>query len=70
MSQDNTKNAHAIDLAVLNSYLAKACPSVGHVESADKFAGGQSNPTFKLTTSTSGQTVKICPCGRPGIPGY
>ncbi len=64
MSQDNTKNAHAIDLAELNSYLAKACPSVGHVESADKFAGGQSNPTFKLTTDNGVYVLRRQPPGK------
>ena len=35
----------------LANYLAKHIPGIGSDLSAEKFAGGQSNPTFKLTSN-------------------
>ena len=64
MSQDNAKAPHAIDLSVLNSYLSTACPSIGHVTNAEKFAGGQSNPTFKLTTDSGVYVLRRQPPGK------
>ncbi|MBT3134678.1 phosphotransferase family protein [Alteromonas sp. ALT199] len=64
MSNDKANAPHAIDLAVLNEYLSTACPNVGHVESADKFAGGQSNPTFKLTTDNGVYVLRRQPPGK------
>ncbi len=64
MSKDNAKAPHVIDLAVLNSYLSSACPSIGHVKSAEKFAGGQSNPTFKLTTDNGVYVLRRQPPGK------
>ena len=62
MSKDNAP--HAIDLVALNNYLSAACPSIGHVESAEKFAGGQSNPTFKLTTDNGVYVLRRQPPGK------
>lgn len=40
---------HAFDLAALQTYLDKAAPGVGTLSDAEKFSGGQSNPTFLLS---------------------
>lgn len=64
MSQESVKNPHAIDLEALNGYLSAACPEVGHVSAADKFSGGQSNPTFKLTTDKGTFVLRRQPPGK------
>ncbi len=45
-----------LDLAALDAYLSAQAVDIGTLESAEKFADGQSNPTFLLTT-TSGRYV-------------
>lgn len=47
---------HDFDLATLNAYLSEHCPQVGVITETEKFSGGQSNPTF-LLTSEAGQFV-------------
>ncbi len=47
---------HDFDLATLNAYLSEHCPQVGTITQTEKFSGGQSNPTF-LLTSDEGQFV-------------
>lgn len=37
-----------LDLAGLNSWLGRHAPALGQFDSARKFAGGQSNPTYRL----------------------
>lgn len=64
MSQESVKNSHAIDLEALNGYLSAACPEIGHVSAADKFSGGQSNPTFKLTTDNGTFVLRRQPPGK------
>jgi aminoglycoside phosphotransferase (APT) family kinase protein len=49
-------DAAHLDTARLGPYLAEHVPGFGRFESADKFAGGQSNPTF-LIRSTGGRFV-------------
>jgi len=64
VSKETAKAAHAIDLSALNEYLSTACPEVGHATAADKFAGGQSNPTFKLTTDKGVFVLRRQPPGK------
>lgn len=64
MSKEQSKAPHVIDLESLNRYLASSCPEVGHVNKADKFAGGQSNPTFKLTTDRGVFVLRRQPPGK------
>ena len=45
-----------LDLRSLSSYLSEAAPWIGEILEASKFKGGQSNPTYKLI-STSGPLV-------------
>jgi len=51
-----TKNTHHPTVDELQEYLSEAIPSFGDCQSVEKFADGQSNPTYKLT-ATSGQYV-------------
>lgn len=64
MSEEKATAPHALDLDVLNHYLAAACPEIGHVSSADKFAGGQSNPTFKLSSEKGTFVLRRQPPGK------
>lgn len=52
-----------LDLTVLNPYLAAHCPEVGQVTEAEKFSGGQSNPTFKLTSDNGVFVLRRQPPG-------
>ncbi|AXR06924.1 phosphotransferase [Salinimonas sediminis] len=45
-----------LDVATLNRYLKLHVPAIGAITEYQKFSGGQSNPTFLLTT-TAGQFV-------------
>ncbi len=64
MAQHQAKAPHTLDLNALNTYLSDACPEIGKVKSADKFAGGQSNPTFKLTTDSGVFVLRRQPPGK------
>ena len=64
MSKDIASTPHAINLHTLNEYLCSACPDVGEVKVAEKFAGGQSNPTFKLITDKGTFVLRRQPPGK------
>jgi len=64
VSQDHANTPHAINLTTLNDYLSSACPEVGAVKVAEKFAGGQSNPTFKLITDNGTFVLRRQPPGK------
>lgn len=55
---------HTLDLSALNRYLHSACPQLGEVTHAEKFSGGQSNPTFKLTASSGVYVLRRQPPGK------
>lgn len=57
-----TQNPHAIDVVALADWLAQHMEGFKGPLSVDKFAGGQSNPTYKLV-ATSGVYVLRC---KPG----
>lgn len=57
-------SAHSLDLNQLNGYLAEFAPSIGTVTAAEKFAGGQSNPTFKLVTDGGEFVLRRQPPGK------
>ena len=61
MSTD-TQSTHTIDAAALSDWLAQHLAHFKGPVSVEKFAGGQSNPTYKLTAS-SGVYVLRC---KPG----
>ena len=52
------------ELASLNTYLQTALPEVGTITSVEKFSGGQSNPTFKLTTDKGHFVLRSKPPGK------
>ncbi|TGD71916.1 phosphotransferase family protein [Mangrovimicrobium sediminis] len=54
---------HDIDTARLEEYLGAHIPGFGGSLQAEKFAGGQSNPTFKLTTSGGSYVLRRKPPG-------
>lgn len=58
MSQDSL-----IDIGVLRDYLDAKLPEVGRLQAADKFADGQSNPTFALTTDRGRYVLRRKPPG-------
>ena len=51
------------DLSVLGSYLEARIPGFRGLRSAEKFAGGQSNPTFKLTADSGRYVLRRKPPG-------
>ena len=55
---------HTLDIDTLNRYLNKACPEIGTVLSAEKFSGGQSNPTFKLNADSGVYVLRRQPPGK------
>ncbi|MCU7555810.1 phosphotransferase family protein [Alteromonas sp. ASW11-19] len=44
--------------------MAAACPAIGKVKETSKFSGGQSNPTFLLTTSAGNYVLRKQPPGK------
>ena len=54
---------HDIDLVALNRYLDAAAPQIGRVETMHQFEGGQSNPTFLLTSNTGRFVLRRKPVG-------
>ncbi len=55
---------HQLDLASLQPYLSQHCPELGNVTGAEKFSGGQSNPTFLLDTSEGQFVLRRQPPGK------
>lgn len=55
---------HQLDLTALQPYLSKYCPELGNVTGAEKFSGGQSNPTFLLSTSEGQFVLRRQPPGK------
>lgn len=54
----------SLDAARLGPYLAANIPGFGRLSSAEKFAGGQSNPTFLLTTDSGRYVLRRKPPGQ------
>jgi aminoglycoside phosphotransferase (APT) family kinase protein len=52
-----------ITLATLTPYLEAHVPQIGTSIALDKFSGGQSNPTFKLTTNQGRFVLRAKPSG-------
>ena len=53
-----------IPLDKLNAYLESADVDIGEIVSAEKFSGGQSNPTFKVETSDASYVLRRQPPGQ------
>ena len=56
-------SAQELDLAKLEPWLREKVPPFEGALSADKFAGGQSNPTFKLTAGAQHYVLRRKPPG-------
>ena len=52
------------DITRLQRYLENAAPSVGVIRSAEKFAGGQSNPTYLLQAEEGQYVLRSKPKGK------
>jgi aminoglycoside phosphotransferase (APT) family kinase protein len=63
MNSNVTPASDALSLENLQSYLAPRIAGFGQVLSADKFAGGQSNPTYLLKTDTQQYVLRRKPPG-------
>ena len=58
-----TSDPNALDIQSLAPYLAEHIDGFGTLSSIDKFSGGQSNPTYKLTTDTAQYVLRAKPPG-------
>ncbi|MBT0587328.1 phosphotransferase family protein [Alteromonas oceanisediminis] len=52
-----------LDINALNKYLRDAQVSIGEIVSAEKFSGGQSNPTFKISSADADYVLRRQPPG-------
>jgi aminoglycoside phosphotransferase (APT) family kinase protein len=53
-----------LDLPALRNWFSAAIPSAGHLETVEKFAGGQSNPTYRVITSAGEYVLRRKPFGQ------
>ncbi|WP_026375435.1 phosphotransferase [Aestuariibacter salexigens] len=58
------QTTHQLDLEILQSYLQDKVPDLAGPLRATKFAGGQSNPTFKLESGGSTYVLRRQPPGK------
>jgi aminoglycoside phosphotransferase (APT) family kinase protein len=56
-------STHDLDIPKLGDYLAEHIPGLQGPITAEKFAGGQSNPTFKLTAGATSYVLRRKPPG-------
>ncbi len=56
-------SAQDLDLTLLEPWLREQIPSLEGTLSAEKFAGGQSNPTFKLSAGDANYVLRRKPPG-------
>ena len=55
--------AAPLDLDALADHLAEHAPDLGRVRAAEQLKGGQSNPTFRLTTDRDDLVLRMRPVG-------
>ncbi len=60
----NKKSNNNLNIEKLTTYLAKHLEGVKHISHIEKFAGGQSNPTYKLTTNKGDYVLRKQPDGK------
>ncbi|MEM9329803.1 MAG: phosphotransferase family protein [Pseudomonadota bacterium] len=58
-----TDNGNMIDTNALGPYLASRIEGFGELENVEKFSGGQSNPTYKLTSKNRQYVLRAKPPG-------
>ncbi len=56
-------NKHQLDISLISSYLEDHVEEIGELKSIEKFSGGQSNPTYKLTSATGSYVLRAKPPG-------
>ena len=59
MSRDS-----GLDIGRLQRYLSQTVPDLGTIESAEKFSGGQSNPTYRLHCENQDYVMRSKPPGK------
>ncbi|MDM7860500.1 phosphotransferase family protein [Alteromonas sp. ASW11-36] len=59
-----SQSSELVRLDALNRYLQEQGVDIGHVQRADKFSGGQSNPTFKIATDKGQYVLRRQPPGK------
>ncbi len=59
-----TTSIDTLPLDTLGPYLAEKIPGFGKILSAEKFSGGQSNPTYMLTTDSKKYVLRRKPPGK------
>jgi len=52
-----------LDLDAVNAFLRERCPELGPIRSAEKFGGGQSNPTYRLAGDRGEYVLRRQPPG-------
>jgi len=55
---------HEFDHAELSEYLAQHVPGLEHLDAITRFTGGQSNPTYKITSGTRDFVMRAKPPGK------
>lgn len=58
-----TNDPNTLDHDLLAPYLADSIAGFGNLKSIDKFSGGQSNPTYRLTTDSAQYVLRAKPPG-------
>jgi len=58
-----SNDPNALDINILAPYLSKKIDGFGSLTAIDKFSGGQSNPTYKLTTDRAQYVLRAKPPG-------
>ena len=59
MSRDS-----GLDISRLQRYLLQTVPAIGTIQSAEKFSGGQSNPTYRLHCEDQDYVLRSKPPGK------
>ncbi|WP_231878723.1 phosphotransferase family protein [Oleiphilus sp. HI0125] len=54
----------SLDIELLDRYLSEHIESFHGLKSAEKFSGGQSNPTFKLSAASGEYVLRRQPPGK------
>lgn len=57
-------DTNTLNMEALAPYLSQKIEGFGSLKSMDKFSGGQSNPTYKLTTNTGDYVLRAKPPGQ------
>ena len=62
-SANMTENNNTLDQNILAPFLREKIDGFGELLEIEKFSGGQSNPTYKLTTNTGSFVLRAKPAG-------